>query len=138
VVLAIDPTDRGADADKRSFALYLSAQHPGGGSGATTIYRPAEHSGGLRSGQLARDSSIYEMAIAKVDRDADGKPGWIYELRIPFSELGGFQAGIGRRLALSLQVNDNDGKGRAAAMTWGGGLLPHWQPGSFGMVTLVR
>jgi hypothetical protein len=138
VVLAIDPTDRGPEAEQRAFALYLSAQRPGGGSGLTTIYRPAEHAGGQRSGQLARDSSVYEMAIAKVEKDADGKPGWIYELRIPASELGGFQPGLGRRLALSLQVRDNDGGGPAATMTWGGGLIPTWKPADFGVLTLIK
>jgi hypothetical protein len=138
VVLAIDPTDRGPDAEHRAFELYLSAQRPGGGSGTTTIYRPAAHSGGLRTGHLARDSSIYEMAIGKVERDVDGTSGWIYELRIPFSELGGFQPGLGRRIALSLQVNDNDGSGPAATMTWGGGLVPRWKPSEFGVLTLTR
>ena len=47
----------------------------------------------------------------------------------------------GRRLsgAMSVhQLNDNNGKGRKAWMTWGGGLHPAWQPTRFGVVTLVK
>ncbi len=143
VVLAFDSTNRSPDGDKKAFELFLSAQKPGGGSGLTTIFRPEAHAGGLRSGQLARDSSIYELAISKVEAKTDDKGdasagGWIYELRIPFSDLGGFQPGLGRKLAFSMQIHDNDGKGRAATMTWGGGLQPEWKPADFGVVTFVK
>jgi len=36
------------------------------------------------------------------------------------------------------QLNDNNGKGRKAWMTWGGGLHPAWQPKRVGVVTLVK
>ena len=40
--------------------------------------------------------------------------------------------------AFAIQLNDNDGKGRKAWMTWGAGLHPAWQPKRFGVVTLVK
>jgi hypothetical protein len=60
----------------------------------------------------------------------------LYELRIPFTELGILGA-VGTRIGLSLQLNDNDGDGLAGIMNWGGGLYPNWNPMDFGIVTLV-
>ncbi len=61
-----------------------------------------------------------------------------YELRIPWHELGGINAAFGSKFGLSLQLNDNDGAGRAASMTWGDGLEPAWSPTNFGVATLVN
>ncbi len=130
VVLSIDPTMRGPGARARSFAYYLSSAAPGGGSGRHTLFRPPVHSGGRPAGHLLRDSSIYDMTVVP------SRGGCLYELRIPFSELG-IQGVAGARLGLSLQVNDSDGKGPAAQMNWGGGLYPTWNPLDFGIVTLV-
>jgi hypothetical protein len=131
VVLAIDPTMRGPGARSQSFAYYLSSAVPGGGSGRHTLFRPPAHSGGRPSGHLLRDSSIYDMTVSP-------SPGaCLYELRIPLSELG-IQGVAGTRIGLSLQLNDNDGKGSAAQMNWGGGLNPTWNPLDFGIVTLVE
>ncbi|MDP7132034.1 MAG: hypothetical protein QF437_16170 [Planctomycetota bacterium] len=79
---------------------------------------------------MIADSSIYEIAITKTKGEC------IYEIRIPASELG-LQPGFGGKLGLSLQLNDNDGKGLSSHMNWGGGLSPNWQPGNFGVVTFV-
>jgi hypothetical protein len=131
LVLALHPGNRAAGEDARAFAFYLSPASPGGGSGRFTLYRPASHSGGLSSGQLARDSSIYELAIKR-----DGKRT-LYEARLPWSELG-VSGRLGTKLGLSLQLNDNDGKGRAAHISWGDGLYPNWTPTAFGVLTLVE
>jgi hypothetical protein len=131
VVLAIDPTMRGPAARTRSFEYYLSSAAPGGGSGRHTLFRPPAHSGGRPSGHLLKDSSIYDMAV--VPRPG----GCMYELRIPLSELG-IQGAVGTRIGLSLQLNDNDGKGLVGQMNWGGGLNPTWNPLDFGIVTLVE
>jgi hypothetical protein len=61
-----------------------------------------------------------------------------YELRIPWSELGGVTSNFGSKFGLSLQLNDNDGAGHGAAMTWGDGLQPTWHPRNFGVSTLVN
>ena len=66
-----------------------------------------------------------------------GPTGCLYELRIPLSELGILGA-VGTRIGLSLQLNDNDGKGLVGQMNWGGGLYPIWNPLDFGIVTLVE
>jgi hypothetical protein len=131
VVIAIDPTRGGPNAMSRSFEYYLSSAAPGGGSGNHTLFRPPEHSGGRPSGHLARDSSIYDLAIVP------GQGSCVYELRIPLSELG-IQGVTGAKIGLSLQLNDNDGAGKVAQMNWGGGLYPTWNPRSFGIVTLVK
>jgi len=131
VILAIDPTRRGPDAASRAFEYILSAAVPGGGSGRFTLLRPAEHSGGRPSGHLFRDSSIYDMAVAT------GAGTCTYELRIPLSELG-IPGSLGTKIGLSVQLNDNDGKGPAGQMNWGGGLIPSWSANDFGVVTLVE
>ena len=131
LILAFDPTNRSPEALKRAFAYYVSSARPGGGSGVNTLFRPQQHSAGLRTGHLARDSSVYELATTH----ADGRT--TYELRMPFSELG-VQPVFGGKFAFSIQLNDNDGGGLAAHMNWGGGLAPVWRPANFGLVTFVE
>jgi hypothetical protein len=132
LILAVDPTNRGADAEQRSFELYVSDAAPGAGGGKHTIFRPEEHAGRLRTGHLFRDSSVYELAV----RRSEGKT--TYEMRIPWSEMGGVQPGLGSRFAFSLQLNDSDGAGLAAHMSWGGGVSQSWHPAEFGVVTCVE
>ena len=132
VILALHPANRLPGQDAKAFAYYISAASPGGGSGQHTLYRPADKSGGLTTGSLAQDSSIYELAI----RHANGKT--TYELRMPFSQLGGIRPALGAKIGGSLQLNDNDGNGPAATMNWGGGLRPVWHPEEFGVVTFVE
>ena len=110
---------------------YVSSLAPGGGSGKHTLYRPTDRAGGRTAGNLARDSSVHELAVAL----AEGVT--TYELRIPFAELGITGPQVGTKLGLSLQVNDNDGQGLAASMGWGEGLQPAWAPGNLGIVTLL-
>ena len=132
LILAFDPTNRGIDAAKKAFAYYVSSAKPAGGSGVHSLVRPEKLSAGLRSGHLARDSSVgYEIAV-KQDEGA-----CTYELCLPFSELGGIAPGFGGKFAFSIQLNDNDGGGRVSRMNWGGGLSPVWNPGNFGVVTFV-
>ena len=131
LVLALHPANRAPGTDDKAFAYYLSAASPGGGSGRVTLFRPAAHAGGLSSGQLAKDSSVHEIAIT---RSGDRT---IYEARFPWSELG-VVGRFGTKLGCTLQLNDNDGAGRAASITWGAGLEPTWSPDRFGVVTLVE
>jgi len=132
IVLAFSPTNRMPGTDAKAFAYYISSARPRGGSGVHTIFRPGDKAGGLRSGQLFRDSSVYEMAMVR------GEGRCVYELRLPFGELGGIRPGIGAKFGFSIQLNDNDGKGLTAHMSWGGGISPAWRPTNFGVVTLVR
>jgi hypothetical protein len=131
LVLALHPANRASGADAKAFAYLISSASPGGGSGATTLFRPADRSGGLSSGQLAKDSSLYELAIVTTGTRT------VYELRMPWSELG-CSGRLGAKLGCSLQLNDNDGAGPAASIGWGDGLLPAWNPAGFGVVTLVE
>ncbi len=129
--VALHPGNRAAGADAQAFEWYVSDASPGGGSGHHTLYRPPAHSGGLSSGQLAKDSSVYEVVVVRAGDITT------YELKIPWSEAGIASPAVGTKFGLSLQLNDNDGEGRAAVMTWGGGLQPVWAPPFFGVVTLV-
>jgi len=131
LILGIDPTNRGPDAGSKAFAYYISSEAPGGGSGTHTIFRPGQYSGGRQPGHLFRDSSIYDMAVTY------GKDFCIYELRIPLTEIG-VKANIGTKIGLSIQLNDNDGRGHEAQMSWGEGLYPKWSPDNFGVVTFVE
>jgi hypothetical protein len=131
VIMAFDPTNRSPEAASKSFAYYVSSQKPAGGSGRHTLWRPSLHSGGRPSGQLARDSSRYEL-IVKPERGR-----CVYEMRIPWSELE-ISPVVGAKFGFSAQLNDNDGPGPAAQMNWGGGISPNWRPASFGIITLVE
>lgn len=129
--LAFHPMNRQPGQDDKAFAYYVSAAHPGGGSGKHTIHRPVDKSGGLKSGTLARDSSVYDIAV----RHEGVKT--TYEIAIPFSDLGGISNVVGGKFGLSIVLNDNDGEGRKASMLWGEGLKPAWSPSAFGMLTLL-
>jgi hypothetical protein len=131
LILGIDPTHHGPDAETNAFAYYISSETPGGGSGTHTILRPPQYSGGRQTGHLFRDSSIYEMAVTYSEDFC------IYELRIPLSEIG-IQGNLGTKIGLSIQLNDNDGRGLEAQMNWGDGLFPKWSPNNFGVVTFVQ
>jgi len=133
VILAFDPTNRRIDGAKKAFAYYVSSMEPAGGSGSYSLVRPEKLSAGLRSGHLARDSSVgYEIAIKQDEGTCT------YEICLPFSELGGIKPGFGSKFAFSIQLNDNDGNGCVSHMNWGGGLSPVWQPANFGVVTFIR
>ncbi len=132
LVLGLDPTNRGPASTARATCTYVSAASPGGGSGRFTLYRPEGRAAGGRAGPLAKDSSVYDLAI---DRSEAGV--CVYELRIPLAEIGGLAGDVGTKLGLSLMLTDNDGAGPAAAMAWGDGLHPAWAPQRFGVLTLV-
>ncbi len=131
LILAIDPTRRGIDAESRAFAYYLSSASPGSGSGRHTIFRPEQYSGSQTSGHLFKDSSIYDFAVTEC------KEQCTYELRIPLSEIG-IIGDIGTKFGFSIQLNDNDGNGKAAQINWGEGIHPKWSPQNFGMVTFIE
>lgn len=130
--VALHPGNRAEGTDGRAFEWDISASAPGGGSGRHTLYRPPARNGGLPSGHLAKDSSVYELAVKREGDITD------YELRIPWSETGGLTPAVGTRAGLSLQLFDTDNNGLApSVMTWGGGLLPEWAPSAFGLLTLI-
>ena len=131
VILAFDPTNRSPGAAAKSCAYYVSSQKPAGGSGRHTLFRPRSRSGGRPSGHLARDSSVREIAVRMNPK------GCVYELCIPWSELGVTPV-FGGKFGFAIQLNDDDGQGLAAHMNWGGGLSPTWRPASFGVITLVE
>ena len=110
---------------------YLSKASPGGGSGACTVFRPAAFSLGAKSGQLAKDSSVYEVSIERQGTKT------VYDLRIPWAEIPGFTPAVGATMGCNLVLFDSDGPGAARGrMTWGAGLKPG--PGDCALVTLVE
>ncbi|MBR0056953.1 MAG: hypothetical protein IJP66_06440, partial [Kiritimatiellae bacterium] len=110
---------------------YLSKASPGGGSGATTVFRPAAYSLGGKSGQLAKDSSVYEVSIEREGTKTS------YRLRIPWAEIPGFTPAVGATMGCNLILYDSDGPGAALGrMTWGAGLKPG--PGDCALITLVE
>jgi len=132
LILAFHPTNRLPGDDGKAFAFYVSSARPGGGSGEHTLFRPEAYSGGLGSGHLARDSSVYELTV----RREEGLT--VYEMRFPWAELGGLRPVFGGKFGMSIQLNDNDGAGRVAHVNWGEGISPAWRPARFGVVTLDR
>ncbi len=133
LTVALHPGNRVPGTDGQAVEWNLSSAAPGGGSGKCTLYRPEAHSAGLKAGQLARDSSVYGVAVKTEGTITT------YELRVPWSEVGaGFIPEMGTKLGLSLRLVDNDGTAAGAAMTWGMGLYPGWAPSAFGVLTLVK
>lgn len=133
VELAIHPLNRQPGEDGKAFVFYLSGAHPGG-SGSHTLYRPAEKSGGLKAGILARDSGLYEIAVKREGNKTT------YEVAMPLTDLGGITPTVGGKIGLSLALHDNDGSdapARRATMLWGEGLYPAWSPAGFGIATLL-
>ena len=108
---------------------YLSLANPGGGSGTTTLFRPAKYSMGLKSGQLAKDSSVYQVNF----RRDGGKT--VYDLKIPWSEIPGFSPAKGASFGCSMVLVDSDGGAGIGRMIWGADLGD--TPSGCGMVTLL-
>ena len=110
---------------------YLSKASPGGGSGTCTVFRPNAFSLGAKSGQLAKDSSVYEVSI-----DRKGTKT-VYALRIPWAEIPGFTPAVGATMGCNLVLYDSDGPGAARGrMTWGAGLKA--DAGDCALITLVE
>lgn len=105
----------GPEADQLRW--YISAASPGGGSGTVTVYRPEAYSLGAKSGQLCRDSSVYEVSITREGTKT------VYSLKIPWAEIPGFTPAVGATLGCNIVLFDSDGPGPACGrMTWGAGL----------------
>ena len=110
---------------------YLSKASPGGGSGACTLFRPTAYSLGAKSGQLAKDSSVYEYSVERQGTKT------VYDLRIPWAEIPGFTPAVGASMGCNVVLYDSDGPGPALGrMTWGAGLKS--DPGDCALVTLVE
>ena len=110
---------------------YLSKVSPGGGSGTCTVFRPNAFSLGAKSGQLAKDSSVYEFSIEREGTKT------VYDLRIPWAEIPGFTPAVGATLGCNIVLYDSDGPDPALGrMTWGAGLKPG--AGDCALVTLVE
>ena len=100
--IGLHPANRIPGTEARAIEWHVSAASPGSGSGKHTVFRPAAHAAGLASGQLAKDSSTYEIAVKRAGKDT------CYELRIPWTEAGGVRPQPGVRLGLSLRLLDAD------------------------------
>lgn len=131
LTVALHPGNRVPGTDAQAMELILSDRSPGGGSGKYTLYRPAAHCGGGKSGQLAKDSSVYEIAVRRTGSEI------AYELMIPWSELKGVMPQAGAKLGLSLRLSDLDGEA-FGRINWGMGLDPAWAPTAFGVLTLIN
>ena len=77
--IGLHPATRIPGTENRAIEWHVSAASPGSGSGKHTVFRPAAHAAGLASGQLAKDSSTYEIAVKRAGKDT------CYELRIPWT-----------------------------------------------------
>lgn len=128
--IALHPANCQPGTEALASQWILSSASPGGGSGGQTLYRPVGRSGGKPAGQLAKDSSVYEM---KVGRKEDCTT---YEIRIPWSEVGIAKPAPGLKLGLSLRLLDSDGGSAQGAMSWGAGISPRWAPSAFGRLIL--
>ena len=108
---------------------HLSRVSPGGGSGLTTVFRPKKYAMGAKSGQLCKDSSVYQ-----VDMKREGTLT-TYRLRIPWSEIPGFSPAKGASFGCNLILSDSDGGAGLGRMVWGGGFKG--DSSDCGLVTLI-
>ncbi len=108
---------------------YISNASPGGGSGATTVFRPKKYSMGAKSGQLCKDSSVYTVNISRKGTLTK------YRLVIPWSEIPGFTPAKGASFGCTVVLTDADGNDRRAKIVWGGGLKD--DSSDCGLVTLI-
>ncbi len=131
VEVALHPQNRLPGEDDKAFLFQISSVVPGG-SGKHTIFRPEQHSGGLKAGSLAKDSSIYDIVVRREGQKT------CYEISMPWNDLGEVRGEFGTKLGLSLMLNDGNGTRKLASMVWGGGLFPVWNPASFGMLILTE
>jgi hypothetical protein len=122
----IGPDGSPEDAQMR---WYLSKASPGGGSGATTVYRPKAYSMGTKSGQLCKDSSVYQVDIRRSGTTTT------YRLRIPWSEIPGFTPAKGVSFGCNIVLCDSDGGSALGRIVWGGGLKD--DASDCGLVTLI-
>ena len=129
-IKVLHPANRLAGTDSAAIEWWVSAANPGSGSGKHTVYRPAAHAAGLASGQLAKDSSVNEIAVVRKGNDT------CYEFRIPWRDAGGICPQPGQRLGLSLRLTDTDSGAARGAAAWGRGL-ESWTPSSFGSLVLL-
>ncbi len=109
----IGPDGSPEDAQLR---WYMSLASPGGGSGRTTLFRPAKYAMGLKAGQLAKDSSVYQVAFLREDRKT------VYDIVIPWSEIAGFTPAKGASFGCNLVLFDADGGDGSGKMVWGADL----------------
>ena len=123
----IGPDGRPESAQMR---WYVSKASPGGGSGATTVFRPAKYAMGLKSGQLCKDSSVYAIDIRRAGTLTT------YRLTIPWSEIPGVNPARGASFGCNLVLTDSDGSDASAKIVWGGGLKD--DSADCGLVTLVN
>ncbi len=132
ITLALHPGNRVPGTDAQATEWMFSDHTPGGGSGKYTLYRPEAHCAGGKSGQLAKDSSVYEIAVVNRAKLT------CYEVKIPWSELKGVTPEAGTKLGMAIRLSDADGGGKFARVNWGLGLDPAWSPESFGSLTLTK
>jgi len=109
---------------------YVSKASPGGGSGASTVYRPKRYSMGAKSGQLCKDSSVYQIDLKRTGTTTT------YRLRIPWGEIPGFTPAKGASFGCNLVLFDADADAKRGRMVWGGGLKE--DSADCGLVTLVE
>ena len=108
---------------------YMCLANPGGGSGTTTLFRPRKYAMGLKDGQLAKDSSVYQVAF----RRTGGKT--VYDITIPWTEIPGFSPAKGAIFGCNLVLFDADGGAGTGKMVWGADLGD--SPSGCGIVTLL-
>ena len=108
---------------------YLSRVSPGGGSGLTTVFRPKKYAMGAKSGQLCKDSSVYQVEMTRKGTTTT------YRLRIPWSEIPGVSPSKGVSFGCNLVLTDTDGGREIGRIVWGGGLKE--DSADCGLVTLI-
>ena len=108
---------------------YMSLANPGGGSGTTTLFRPAKYAMGLKAGQLAKDSSVYQVNFRRTGEKT------VYDVTIPWSEMPGFAPAKGASFGCSLVLIDADDGPGLGKMIWGADLSD--SASGCGVVTLL-
>ena len=90
---------------------------------------------GLKSGQLCKDSSLYQVDI-RTQPSTSTSNLITYRLSIPWSEIPGVAPGKGASFGCNLVLGDSDGDEKFGRFLWGGGLKD--DSADCGLVTLIK
>ncbi|HSI08693.1 MAG TPA: hypothetical protein VK985_08875 [Rariglobus sp.] len=81
-------------------------------------------------------NAAIQYGDCKITREGDLT---IYKIRLPWSELYPMAYNPKQKLKLSLVINNNDGKGRAGYLEWGGGIGSNEKdPLQYGTLQLIK
>jgi hypothetical protein len=109
--------------NRDSLELFLDGDHD-----RAATYGPDDHALTISADGNAMDFNVYPTgSVLRVADDGGSPAGWVLEAAIPWSQLGGAAATVGRVVGFDLRLNDDD---TGAAVTVPDRALVWWLKGA--------